>query len=514
MYHSSQLFRPSALLVLLLCAAFGSRAEDWYEIRSPHFVVFTDASQKHGREVALRFEKMRSVFEKLLSTEQVNSAVPLEIIVFRSTKEFEENISSEHYKPKPGVSGVFYTHPDTNFALIDGSKDAGFPVAFHEYAHSILHANFTNIPLWFDEGFADYYANTKILYGQVEIGDSPKYANAFFRGRALMPVTDLFAVTRNSEIYTEHELKTAMFYGESWLLVHYLFDKQKMSGFAKYVELTTSQHMPIPKAIQVAFGVAPKQFDSDLAAYRAMGTRQIFRAPESEKDDPNSYSAVQLDSDAASAILSNFRFHIGLDRDKAMAELTAIVTRNPSQRYAILGLGFAELDRKEYKLAELQLSGLLSTDKKNARAHLLYGQSQLDLSVNPVDQQEKLISAWDHLKTAVRLDPGVAEAHSLLSSVYARLHDQQGAISEAKTAASLNQSNQRYFMNLGQLLLDYKNYAAAAAVFEQLSFSSDPNISEIAKKKIEKIKQTQPDTPNHGASNSPGIQPPSNPEKP
>jgi Flp pilus assembly protein TadD len=507
-------FRPAALLVLSLGAVLGLRAEDWHEIRSPHFVVYTDAGQKHGREVALRFEKMRNLFEKLLSTERVSSAVPLEIIVFRNTGEFEENISSERFKPKPGIAGVFYTHPDTNFVLIDGSKDTGFPIAFHEYAHTILHANFTNIPLWFDEGFADYYANTKMLYGQVELGDSPKYANAFFRGRALMPVVDLFAVTHSSDIYTEHKFKTAMFYGESWLMVHYLFDKQKMAGFAKYVDLTTSQHMPIPQAIQLAFGMAPKQIDSDLAAYRTMGTRQIFRAPETEKDDPNSYAAVQLDPDAAPAILSNFRFHMDLERDKAMEELTAIVTKNPSQRNAILGLGFAELSKKEYKLAELQLNRLLSTDKKNARAHFLYGQTQLALALDSEDQQELLISAWDHLKTAVRLDPGVAEAHSLLGSVYARLHDRQGAISEAKTAASLDQSNQHYFVNLGQLLLDEKSYSAAAAIYNQLSYSADPNISVIAKQKIEEIKQTQSDTSKQGTSSSSGVQPGANPERP
>ncbi len=514
MFPSIRPYCAAALFLLFLGLVRTSSAQEWYKIRSPHFLVYTDTSQKHGREVALRFEKMRSVFEKLLSTERVSSAVPLEIIVFRNAKEFEENISSKHFKPKPGLAGAFYSHSDTNFALIDGSKDAGFPVAFHEYAHSILHANFTNIPLWFDEGFAEYYATTKIIYGQVEIGDSPRYANSFFYGRALMPVVDLFAVNRSSNIYNEHELKTAVFYGESWLFVHYLFDRQKMSGFAKYVDLTAGQHMPIAQAIQAAFGMSPKQLDADLAAYRTLGTRQTYRAPESGKDDPNSYSAEQLEPDAAAAILANFRFHLGLDRDEAMDDLTAIVARNPSQKNAILGLAFAELAKKEFKLAELQLNRLLSEDKKDARAHLLYGQSQLSLALDSEEQQEHFVSAWDHLKTAVRLDPSVAEAHNLLSSAYAGMHDLQGAISEAKIAASLNRSNQKYFMNLGKLLLDSKNGSAAEPIFQQLTYSSDPEISAAARKHLEELRQISADKSKQGSLGNSASQTTKDPEKP
>ena len=34
----------------------------WVEIRSPNFSVITDAGDKRGRDVALHFEQMRSVF--------------------------------------------------------------------------------------------------------------------------------------------------------------------------------------------------------------------------------------------------------------------------------------------------------------------------------------------------------------------------------------------------------------------------------------------------------------------
>jgi hypothetical protein len=54
----------------LACVALWSQASfagdpQWVEIRSPNFSVITDAGAKRGRDVALHFEQMRSVFGTL-----------------------------------------------------------------------------------------------------------------------------------------------------------------------------------------------------------------------------------------------------------------------------------------------------------------------------------------------------------------------------------------------------------------------------------------------------------------
>jgi hypothetical protein len=37
------------------------------ELRSPHFSVVSDGGEKRGREVAVRFEQMRSIFGALMT---------------------------------------------------------------------------------------------------------------------------------------------------------------------------------------------------------------------------------------------------------------------------------------------------------------------------------------------------------------------------------------------------------------------------------------------------------------
>src|SRR5581483_4450813 len=50
----------SLCLLLLAFLPLSSRAEQWTEVRSPNFVVATDAGEKRGRDAAFRFEQIRA----------------------------------------------------------------------------------------------------------------------------------------------------------------------------------------------------------------------------------------------------------------------------------------------------------------------------------------------------------------------------------------------------------------------------------------------------------------------
>ena len=56
------MLRSVVLAFLLFCALFAHAAEaTWIRVSSSHFSVLTDAGEKRGREVILRFEQMRCV---------------------------------------------------------------------------------------------------------------------------------------------------------------------------------------------------------------------------------------------------------------------------------------------------------------------------------------------------------------------------------------------------------------------------------------------------------------------
>ena len=85
--RSISLSQTCSLLIVLLSSIFSAAAEPpWLEVHSTHFTVITDAGEKKGREVALRFEQMRAVFALLLTKERLNQSVPLTILAFKNDK--------------------------------------------------------------------------------------------------------------------------------------------------------------------------------------------------------------------------------------------------------------------------------------------------------------------------------------------------------------------------------------------------------------------------------------------
>jgi tetratricopeptide (TPR) repeat protein len=302
-----------------------------------------------------------------------------------------------------------------------------------------------------------------------------------------MPVSDLFAV----KTYTENDVSEALFYNESWLVVHYLFDKDKMSGLEKYMELTFAQHVPIPAAIEQAFNMTPKKFDAELAAYLNMGQRQIFNIDDSTSVDSENITAEPLDSNDASALIADLNFHMPDRRKEAIEEFKAALNKNPYQEEANLGLGYDAFLQKRFDDAESFFRKALSRDPKSARANLLFGILQYRRDSTDQTRQEYLLDAWNHLSIATRSNPELANAHSVLASVLEKLGDKAGALAEAKLAARLDQGDERYFVDLAEMCFNAKKYAEAKILFEQLASSSDSSVSSLANKRLEELKSEE-----------------------
>lgn len=94
-----------ASILVLSSVAFAGDVQ-WVEVRSPNFSVITDAGEKKGRDVALHFEQMRSVFGTLMTRMNVNISVPLQIVAFRNTKEMRQVSPIFNGRPTE-VAGLF-----------------------------------------------------------------------------------------------------------------------------------------------------------------------------------------------------------------------------------------------------------------------------------------------------------------------------------------------------------------------------------------------------------------------
>jgi hypothetical protein len=86
-------------------------------------------------------------------------------------------------------------------------------------------------------------------------------------------------VQQYSKTYNESGDHRSMFYAESSLVVHYLYDNQLMLKLAEYFDARLNQKKPIEQAIQQAFGMTPEQFDKVLHNYLSSGRFKYYPVP-------------------------------------------------------------------------------------------------------------------------------------------------------------------------------------------------------------------------------------------
>ena len=224
--------RPLSVLVLLLSIlsfvpAVLATEKPWTEIRSPHFRVLTNGSTQNAIKVVREFEQLRWVFATRFPGMRLESGAPLLVIAVRDEATAKALDPSFRGSAGDQVAGLFRHGWEKQFALVrldtfegDGAKE----VVYHEYTHTILHLNSHWLPLWLDEGMAEFYAYTRFDEHKIYLG-APTVRVRSLHGSVPNSIEQIMVVTQRSPFY-----ETESFYAESWALVHFLIYGPGMEG--------------------------------------------------------------------------------------------------------------------------------------------------------------------------------------------------------------------------------------------------------------------------------------------
>ena len=217
------------LLVAVIAGPFKSNSaaavqnrDSWRSVRTNNLLVIGNADPEKLRQVAAWLEFFHSAFARLVSRNVLDSSVPTRVIVFRDEASFVQ--FKPLYQGRPAnVAGFFQPGDDVNYIAISldpGERDP-FSTAFHEYVHLHLKDNIPGVPLWLNEGLAEFYGSMQFSGSEAILGAPlPQYIQ-LLRGQEMLPLQTLFSIASNSPHYNEQD-KSGIFYGESWALVHYL----------------------------------------------------------------------------------------------------------------------------------------------------------------------------------------------------------------------------------------------------------------------------------------------------
>jgi tetratricopeptide (TPR) repeat protein len=464
----------------VVLTARGSFAGDaqWVEVRSPNFSVITDAGDKRGREVALHFEQMRSVFGTLMTKAHVSLAVPLQIVAFRSSKEMRQMAPIFNGKPTEDA-GLFQGGQDRSFIMLDMSVENPWSVVFHEYAHQLMDGNLpVQADPWFEEGFAEFFASIEVDSKQARVGKIPDDTYRILQQEGMMHVADLFRVQQYSKTYNENGSHRSVFYAQSSLVVHYIYDNKLIPKAADYFELRIDQKKPVEQSIQQAFGMTAEQFDKVLRDYLASGRYRYYAVPTPAGIVEAQFTVTPVSPVEARALIADIHAHSPDYRGKAAEEFEEILKTDPENAAALRGLGFAYLEQKDFPKAAEYLRRAVAQNSKDARVHFYYA---LLLNQQGGGDAASKGEIKKELETSISLDPTLADAYSLLGFTQAFSGEPEKGLATMKKAVELSPRNETYQLNLASVYLANRKPEEAIPLLTKLAGSTDPNVAANAR---------------------------------
>jgi len=449
----------------------------WVEVRSPNFSVITDAGDKRGRDVALHFEQMRSVFGTLMIKAHVNLSVPLQIVAFRSSKEMRQVAPIFNGKPTE-LAGLFQGGEDRSFIMLDMSVDNPWSVVFHEYAHQLMDGNLSiRTDPWFEEGFAEYFSSIEVDNKEARVGKIPEETYRVLQQTGMMRVADLFRVQQYSKTYNESGDHRSMFYAESSLVVHYLYDNQLMLKLAEYFDARLNQKKPIEQAIQQAFGMTPEQFDKVLRNYLSSGRFKYYPIPTPSGIVAAQFTERPVNPADARAVLADIDAHSLDHHDRALGEFQDVLKMDPDNASALRGAGYAYLQRQDFEQAGEYFRRAAERDSKDPRVHyynaMLMNRAGLASGAKSDEMKREL-------ETAIALDPKLADAYSLLAWAQAFSGEPEKGLTTMKKAVELSPRNETYQINLANIYMANRKVNEAIALLRGLAGSGNPQVASQA----------------------------------
>jgi Flp pilus assembly protein TadD len=496
----------SALLMSLAADAFAGDPQ-WVEIRSPHFSVVTDAGERQGRDVALRFEQMRAVFGALMTRATVNLPVPLQIIAFRNSKELRQFTPLWNGKPTQ-LAGLFQGGEDRCFIMLDLSVEHPWQVVFHEYAHQLMNGTLArSMDPWFEEGFAEYFSSIEVDGKEARVGKVPEVEYQILAQLGWMKISDLFRVQHNGQTYNENGDHRSVFYAESGMLVHYLYDNALITNAGHYFGLRDN-HVAVEEAIQQAFGMSAAQLDKSLHNYEGSGRYQYHVLPAPADLKSSAFSSAPLSGNDVLAVVADVHLHSPDYRDKAAGEFEAVLKLDPNHPAALRGLGYSYLVKRDFAKAGEYFHKAAEHSPSDPR--VLYYSALLaqreGSSRTSGEDSDRLNAMQKELETSIRLDPSFADAYSVLAFTYMQQRKQDQALQALLKAVELNPRNDQYRFNLAEMYLYGSNFDAATTILEDLKNSRDPEVVERSTHELERVQDYRRQLREQEQARTPGNQ--------
>ena len=467
------------LFAVTLSASAKDAADHWFEVRSQHFVVLTDTNEKQARRIASQFERMRSVFHLLMPTASDSAGSPIVVLALKDKKAFQA-LEPEAYlaKGQLELAGFFMRAPDKNYILLrlDAQGEHPFATVYHEYTHYMMRRAGGWLPLWLNEGLAEFYQNTDIREKDVLLGQASEDDILYLRQNRLLPLTTLLKVDETSPYYHE-EQKGSVFYAESWALTHYLevTDRQKGTNrLEDYARLLIKKEDPVVAA-QQAFGDL-NRLQTALYGYISQGDFMMFKMNRAVTADESTFQVRAIPTSDADAVRADVLVNNQRTRD-AEALIDSTLRDDPKNALAHETMGYLKFREGDMEAARKWYGEAVRLDSQSYLAYYYYavismrsaGRSGGTSGGRSGDAGEDA-EIESSLRTCMKLNPDFAPAYDALAMRYAmdpaKIHEAHLLNTQA---IQREPDNLNYRLNAAAVLMNDHRYEDAINVLQAAS---------------------------------------------
>ena len=389
------LVRRLLLALALLALTPASALAEWRRAESPHFIVYSDGSERSLRDYTAKLER----FDALLTSRFGGASAEVRRLPVYLVADGRALRVAVPGLPQ-GIDG-YYSASDTDvFAvLVRGESD---DLLLHEYSHHVMaRSGDMRYPGWLREGFAEYFATATVTEGGEASFGLPNPGRQFaLQQNRWLPMD---AVLRaDSSFGIDTETGRGMYYAQSWALTHWLLaDASRVRNLSAYVTAVNGGRDPV-EAWQAIFAMTPDQLTAQLRTY-VRGRLSYARI---DMPPINPVITVTTLSPAADTVLlpminARSRDPAQIDGPALLATLRAAAARFPDDPLALVALGRAEKRWGDPAPAEAALTRALEREADNVEGLLLMADLATERGAEAADEAEQT-RQWDRSREFLR----------------------------------------------------------------------------------------------------------------
>jgi Flp pilus assembly protein TadD len=183
---------------------FPPAEREWLRLDTPHFILYTSGSERGARAMADDFERLTALLLRV-SPFFRRPAARTRVFLFNERRDVQPYLNATRNGDPVDAIGVTVRHAGGSTMLVDaGARGGDIATPRHELVHDLLRHVERPLPLWVEEGVAEYYSNAGL----------PIHEHASRLRAPRIPLREMFAMT-----IADPRALTADFYAQSWGVV-------------------------------------------------------------------------------------------------------------------------------------------------------------------------------------------------------------------------------------------------------------------------------------------------------